>query len=56
MRAMPTTSRATGTGPETPSSLARMYAAIRAATRVPADEVRQVPARAPSTKAVEPCC
>lgn len=37
MRAMPTTSRATGTGPETPSSLARMYAAIRAATRVPAD-------------------
>lgn len=37
MRAMPITSRATGTGPETPSSLARMYAAIRAATRVPAD-------------------
>ena len=37
MQAMQTTSGATATGPETPSPLERMYAAIRAATRVPTD-------------------
>jgi hypothetical protein len=37
MQALQTTARATATGPETPSPLERMYAAIRAATRVPAD-------------------
>ena len=37
MQAMQITSGATAIGPETPSPLERMYAAIRAATRVPAD-------------------
>ena len=37
MQAMQTTSGATATGPGTPTPLQRMYAAIRAATRVPAD-------------------
>ena len=37
MHAMQTTSRTTASGPETPSALERMYAAIRAATRVPVD-------------------
>ncbi len=37
MQAMQITSGATATGPETLSPLARMYTAIRAATRVPAD-------------------
>lgn len=37
MHAMQSASPATATGPETPSSLERVYAAIRAATRVPAD-------------------
>jgi predicted metal-dependent enzyme (double-stranded beta helix superfamily) len=37
VRTMPATTRATATGPEMPSSLERMYAAIREATRLPAD-------------------